>query len=1290
MATLVLQAVGSVVGEAVGGPFGAIIGRVVGATAGALIDHKLFGQGSAGRSVGPRLTTLAGLTSTEGAAMPRVYGRVRVGGQMIWATRFEEIATTTRSGGSGGKGGGPRSTSYAYFANFAVGLCAGEIAEVRRVWADGKEIDVTKYTMRIHSGAETQAPDPLIVAKQGAGNTPAYRGLAYVVFERLPLADFGNRVPQLAFEVVRAVNGLAKRVRAIDLIPGATEYAYATTTLLGAPAPGVSVSENRHQRYASSDMIASLDALQALCPNLESVALVVAWYGDDLRAGHCTLAPRVERSDKIVSGQAWQVAQYNRATARPVSLVNGAPAFGGTPPDSVVVNAVAELKSRGLKVVFYPFVMMDIAAGNALADPWSGAASQPAYPWRGRITCDPAPGQPASPDGASAAADQVAAFFGAGATPANDRYHSFILHYAQLCASAGGVDAFLIGSELAALTGVRSASGVYPAANALAALAADAKAVLGATTKISYAADWTEYGAQVRGGGAEVRFPLDVVWSSPAVDFIGIDAYFPLSDWRDGQAHLDAAIARSVYDPAYLRARVASGEAWEWYYADDAARAAQRRTSITDGAFGKPWVFRQKDIAGWWSNPHVERVGGAELALPTAWTPRGKPVWLTEIGCPAVDRGANQPNVFPDTKSSEARLPHFSRGWRDDLMQTRALEAMLNHFDPADANFTEPSNPMSSVYGGRMVDISRIHIWAWDARPFPAFPMQSNVWVDAKNWETGHWLNGRLEGAPLDDLVTALVAASGLIGPLVERPAIDGFVDGYALDRVLPARAAIEPLAALFGFDGILTGGSLRFAGRSAGAARSLGVDDLVAAANGELVALKRGQESETPNEIELTFAEGLADYRTSAVLSRRLEGGSRRQSEAEVAVVMERAPAHRLADIWLQDLWIGRETAHFAVRPGLAELEIGDAVSLTIAGRPRLFRILQITDGAERKIEARAIEPSVYDAAPPSLSRAATLPPPFAGPPQVLVLDLAIARSDPPALQFIAVFADPWHGPQALWRANGAASFDFVRALDRPSFIATTLDPLPAGPPGRLDLFNSFRVRAPAGTLVSVSDIQMFGGANVAAVLGGDGAWEMIAFANAELIGPGEWRLSRLLRGLGGAEALASRVLPANAQFVRLDDAVTPLTTTLADIGVPVRWRIGPANVDVGDPAVTEFTTTPKNLPLLSYSPVQASARRVDAGVAIAFQRRGRRDADTWEIVDIPLGEQSEAYEIDILNGGAVVRTLKASTPSLTYASADELADFGAPLSHIELRLAQLSASVGRGYALHATLLIA
>jgi hypothetical protein len=202
-------------------------------------------------------------------------------------------------------------------------------------------------------------------------------------------------------------------------------------------------------------------------------------------------------------------------------------------------------------------------------------------------------------------------------------------------------------------------------------------------------------------------------WLDANIDFIGIDNYLPLSDWRDGSAHLDYDAAdgpTDIHDTAYLTRNIQGGEDYDWYYASDADRTAQTRTPITDG-LGKPWVFRQKDFWNWWSNPHRDRADGSESASATDWVPQSKPIWFTELGCPAVDKGANQPNVFVDPKSSESFLPYFSAGTRDDLIQRRFLEAHLNFWKDA------ANNPASTAYSGQMVDAANTRVWCWDARP---------------------------------------------------------------------------------------------------------------------------------------------------------------------------------------------------------------------------------------------------------------------------------------------------------------------------------------------------------------------------------------------------------------------------------------------------------------------------------------------------------------------------------------------------------------------------------------------
>lgn len=1294
MASLVLSAAGGAVGGAVFGPIGAFAGRLGGALIGSAVDRALFSSNTstniARTAEGPRLSDLDVMTSTEGAPIVRAYGRVRLSGQVIWATNLIEVVTTRTEtatsdggGGGGGKGGGgggggtvtttTTTTTYSYFANLAVGLCEGPIGRVLRVWADGKPLDLTGITMRQYRGDETQMPDPLIVAKEGAA--PAYRGLAYVVFERLPLENFGNRIPQLSFEVVRPVGRLEQMTRAVTLIPGATEFGYEPGTVVQVMGPGQSAPENRHVTTAPSDIIASLDELQAVCPNLARVAIVVTWFGTDLRADQCEVLPSIDNAAKQTSGATWSVDGITRDAARLVSSTDGRPSFGGTPSDGSVIDLIRELKARGLKVTLYPFLMMDIPAGNGLADPWTGAASQPAFPWRGRISCTPAPGQAGSPDGTGAAATQVATFFHRG-----NGYRRFVLHYATIAAAAGGVDTFLIGSELRALTRVRSGAGHYPAADELVSLAADVKALLGSTL-VTYAADWTEYGAHVVDDAAqEVRFPLDPLWASPAIGAIGLDYYAPLADWRDGADHADRALAQTIYDPDYLAGNLAGGEAYDWFYADDAARLAQTRTPITDGG-GKPWIFRQKDIWSFWSNRHYERVGGVERTTPTVWVPSSKPVLIAEVGCPAVDRGANQPSVFPDPRSSESGLPHFSDGSRDDRMQRRYLEAVLGAFDPdADTGL----NPLSPVYGGRMIDGGAVHLWTWDARPFPVFPAADTVWSDAANWQTGHWLTGRLGAAPLDGLVETVLRDSGIDD--VSTDALGGGPDGYLVDRPMAPRAMLEPLATAYAFDGAEDSGVLRFRPRGGAPVVELTGEDLLLPDDAAPVSLTRAQETELPRDIALNFTDVATDYHRAAVASRRLTGGAAGTLQVDLAVVTTAADAQRRADVWLQDLWAGRETATFALPPSALALSAGDVAALTVDGRRRLFEIRELNDGEGRRVSARSIDPEVFAVALPPVSYGAPAIPAAVGPVHALTLDLPVMDgNEPVVLTRIAVCAKPWPGPVAVLRSDDGASFVRAATALAPAIVGETLDDLPRHAPACFQ-HRAVRVVLFGGALASVSDATLFDGANLAAVQRPDGAWEVLQFGDAELVDASTYALSRLIRGQGGTEGAMGDPLPAGSPFVLLDAHVPPLARGLDRLDRPMQLRVVAAGRDAADPSAVALDVTPSSAALRPLAPVHLAARRAGDGIALSWIRRGRYDADSWS-GEIPLGEASEQYVVDILDGGDVCRSIATTQPSALYPAADELADFGAPQSTLSVRVAQLSATVGRGIAAEATL---
>lgn len=223
MATLVLSAVGTVLGGPLGGAIGALIGRQV--------DSGIVGS----RKIdGPRLKELSVQTSSYGSALPLHFGRVRASGTVIWAT--ELVEHQERSGGGKGR---PSTTSYSYTVSFAVAVASRPIAGIGRIWADGNllrgEAGDLKAggQLRIHSGHGDQPVDQLLAQAEGALRNPAYRGLAYVVFEDLELADFGNRMPSVTLEII-ADDGTISMLDVIGaLLPGADVDALSEASLHG-------------------------------------------------------------------------------------------------------------------------------------------------------------------------------------------------------------------------------------------------------------------------------------------------------------------------------------------------------------------------------------------------------------------------------------------------------------------------------------------------------------------------------------------------------------------------------------------------------------------------------------------------------------------------------------------------------------------------------------------------------------------------------------------------------------------------------------------------------------------------------------------------------------------------------------------------------------------------------------------------------------------------------------------------------------------------------------------------
>jgi hypothetical protein len=523
-------------------------------------------------------------------------------------------------------------------------------------------------------------------------------------------------------------------VAGVHLLPSTGEFTYDTIAHQGQRLTGSMLPLNTFFAPGGShtDYSTAIDQLQAAYPACATVSVVCAWFGSSLDASACQIYPSttfIGGAFEQLSGgswapDTWRVSGLTQASPGLIAIPSNGDAFiyGGTPSDQSIVRCIRDLKTRGFRVVFYPFILMTSAG----------------LPWRGNIAY--------SADISSAATAAVNAFLGPAATsdftpdltnltvaysgsPTDYSYRRMILHYAWLCTIAGGVDLFMLGSELRGLeiirgpgwtrAGTTDGSGHaiwdYPFVAGLETLANDVRSIFdgqgltknlsGLKNLIAYSADWSDW-MGYQHPGEDGQWPhLDQLFASANVDLVGFDNYLPLSDWTT-QGGLDvdnwnapapsgawppspAAMnglglsgAPTLYALPYLKANIEGGEKFNWFYNDGAndgigldPLGSDQQISRPDGDrlaqsrnpyFSNQQLLANKQFRWWWNNAHHaiyddgDGTGWSPRGPQTQWQAQSKSIAFIEYGFPATDKGTNQPNVFYNPASVESFTPYWS------------------------------------------------------------------------------------------------------------------------------------------------------------------------------------------------------------------------------------------------------------------------------------------------------------------------------------------------------------------------------------------------------------------------------------------------------------------------------------------------------------------------------------------------------------------------------------------------------------------------------------------------------
>lgn len=1164
MASVILTTVGGAIGGAYGGLIGRTLLGVAGAYLGGIIDNALFGSDQTSKA--PRLESLQVQDSNYGAGIPKLYGNVRVAGNVIWASNLIETVTRTSSSSGGGKGGGSSTTteSVTYKVNLAVALGEGPIGGVVRIWADSKVIYASGWnaglvtSSSVYTGTTTQNPDPIMEAALGSGNVPAYRGIAYMVIEGLQLADFGNRIPNLSFEII-PIQAAASPKWIPSYLPGNAN---------GYVNPG----------YISNT---SSSANMLLCGQNTCAGPII--LGNEETAVRKFMVAGMRSDDPAWTYQGGPGARF----------------------------AVIEMDSRGatpVPIALYQSAVlgtMDYASLQAwsLSPDGRFAVLSAAFGGSGNqfrlIVYDTVTHQFGTPFDINPLNSNSAIFW-------LDAQH-FVIHHDPTT-----YNDFDEGIYTFARQGLNIVN-------------------LGFTNVFGNVARWTvgsQYMLKVPNGlffivSRSSNYNLSgrlLTWNGSGVT-VGSEVY--LGSFPSGSGSAARLQFHKIGDNEWIMSQGAQID----------IRLLSFKLTSTAGSvtfeLTRPWqtfVFGGSSSVPYNTHVDITYMGGKIVA---------------------VCRNAFSNNYATVEYTLNA----------NNFTESQAYTIIPEFENPGDRG---PAFPLSD---------SKLLILE-----YTGFYSSLIIGTIFRSRSAG---NDRLSS-----IVTDILSEAGYQSNQYDVTALNGItIPGYIVSDPCTAREAIEPLRAFYPFDLIEEDGILKARAYSATEDATVAISELAAAYDSEeqpdIIEITRKQELELPKELLIDYNDFDKDFQVGTQRARRIVTDAINTSKIQLPVTMSSSDAKQLAESRLFTAWLERVSGKVTVSPKHLDLSPGDVVMF---GTTRL-RITAITNrGMIQEISGVAVDASTYTSnavgdggaglggSMPDIAYVTLL---------LMDLPALLNQHDVPGI-FIAVSGyRNWRGG-AVYRSSDDEYYPLLTSITYPSIAGYSTTVLGSGSTELLDRLNTVTVTVDNDTLESVTWSALLDGANIA-LLGN----EIIQFQTATLVSAGTYQLSNLLRGRFGTE-YAVGTHTAGDRFVLLDSArIKFLEAVNTDYNRTYYFRVVPLGQTLDTAQAYTFQYTFNTL--RPYAPVKIQGSRASgtgSDLTITWVRRARINAGWQDSVDVPLDETTESYEIDIMNGSTVVRTLTSTTPTVLYSAAQQTTDWGSPPATYTVNIYQLSSRVGRGRA--------
>lgn len=520
-------------------------------------------------------------------------------------------------------------------------------------------------------------------------------------------------------------------------------------------------------------------------------------------------------------------------------------------------------------------------------------------------------------------------------------------------------------------------------------------------------------------------------------------------------------------------------------------------------------------------------------------------------------------------------------------------------------------------------------------------------------------------------------------------------IRGFTVSTGSTVRGILDPLRSAFFFDAAEIEGEMQFFPSDSTPIARIPRQELGAHQYGtdrvNSYEATRAADIELPRQITVQHLDPARDYQGNSQRARRSTVNSRSDVSIDLPIVLDGSDAKGIAERMMSLAWTGRDSFVYQLPITYLHVEAGhklvvghdDGKERTVHVKRRELRL-----PGSMLIECKADGAAVLSkAASASAALVPTQTVTLPGATTAYLLDLPLLRDIDDSAGFYVAgngASTGWPGAVVYRSRDEGINYEAFADLVDGAVIGVTTEALGEASPHYFDEANSLTITLldTRDTLESFTELQVLNGSN-GAVVGN----EVIQFRTATLVGPGQYEISGLLRGRKGTEDQIAGHAAAERFIFLTGPGIYRPPLEVDEIGIERSYRASSVGTLLSDAPAFNFTHTGRFAK--PYAPAHLKGIRNGTNdLVISWIRRTRLEAPWVDGIDVPLGEDSEAYEIDILDGmGAVKRTLENNAQSVTYTAVDQITDFGSEQSSIQIQVFQISSRIGRGLPREETL---